>query len=223
MSIEKIHLRKLLQLFFADPALRRKELKADIRLEAQKKKMPKPIKSGGDFYSGFWADVKKHAAGSLDITEATRIRIEQDKKLGRLYPILRDSFLKMWQETMKWRNEPFEFVPQSISAHLEIDQLKTIVKIENTVAIKTWDDSHRIIYPYFCEFPQLPKEGVQIAFWVLTKSLPDYDPNDFRVVDMQHGKYYRMNDVGMNGDEEEKFLNRYKALLSERKKLEIGD
>ena len=54
MSIEKINLRKLLQLFFADDRLQRSLLLADIRNDRTKEAGDRD--SGGDFYGPFWAD-----------------------------------------------------------------------------------------------------------------------------------------------------------------------
>jgi hypothetical protein len=211
MSIEKINLRKLLQLFHADDRQRRSLLLQDIRSDRMKEAGGRD--SGGDFYGPFWSDVKDHAAGSSDLTDQTKLRIAKNKTRARLYPILRDSFLSMWAEKMRWRNEPFEFVPESVKAQLPIKELRTIVKIENTVAVKIWDGSHRVIYPYFSEAPALPEQGARLGFWALEKALPDYRPEDFRIVDMQHRAYFRPSDIGMKGDEGKQFVQKYEALL----------
>jgi hypothetical protein len=132
---------------------------------------------------------------------------------------LRDCFLSMWSEKMRWRNEPFEFVPESVKAQLAIKELGTIVKIENTAAIKAWDGSHRVIYPYFSEAPPLPDQGARLGFWALTEALPDYRPEDFRIIDFQRRAYFRPADVGMTGDEKKQFIERYDALLKKWHRL----
>jgi hypothetical protein len=217
MSIEKINLRKLLQLFYADVRLQRSLLLADIRSDRMKESADRD--SGGDFYAPFWSDVKDHAVGRSDLTEQTTLRIAKNKTRGRLYPILRDCFLEMWNEKMRWRNEAFEFVPESVSAQLPLKELGTVVKIENTAAVKTWDGSHRVIYPYFSETPALPEEGARLGFWALKEALPDYRAEDFRIVDMQRRAYFRPVDIGMKGDEEKQFVQRYGALLRIWRKL----
>ena len=176
MSIEKINLRKLLQLFFADPRQQRSLLLADIRTNQIKSAGQRD--SGGDFYGPFWSDVKDHAERLSNLSEQTELQIAANETRARLYPILRDSFLEMWNEKMRWRNEPFEFVPESVKAQLPIKKLGTVVKIENTAAVKTWDGSHRVIYPYFSEEPALPNEGAQLGFWALGEALPDYRAKD---------------------------------------------
>lgn len=220
MSIEKINLRKLLQLLYADNRLQRSLLLADIRSDRSKKDGENS--TGGDFYGPFWADVKDHTAGRSDISRQTELRIASNKARGRLYPILRDSFLEMWSEKMRWRNEPFEFVPKSVKAQLPINELGTIIKVENTPAIRTWDGSHQVLYPYFSEAPALPEEGARLGFHVLKEALSDFKLEDFRIIDMQRRVYYRSTDIGLNGDERELLLSKYDALLRLWKSLGGG-
>lgn len=217
MSIEKINLRKLLQLFYADGRQQRSMLLEDIRSDRRKESQDRD--NGGDFYGPFWADVKDHAAGRSDIDEQTIVRIAANKARARLYPILAECFLSMWNEKMRWRNEPFEFVPEGIKAQLLLEELGTVVKIENTAAVKIWDGSYRVIYPYFSETPALPEEGARLGFWALNEALPDYRLEDFRIVDMQRRAYFRPTEVGMTGDERKQFLQKYDALLRAWRKL----
>lgn len=114
---------------------------------------------------------------------------------------------------MRWRNEPFEFVPTSVKAQLPINELGTIIKIENTAAIRTWDGSHRVLYPYFSEAPALPEEGARLGFQILKEALPNFNLEDFRIIDMQRRVYYRSTDISMKGNERELLLKKYDALL----------
>lgn len=218
MSIEKINLRKVLQLFFADERQQRALLLADIRNDRAKEAGDRD--SGGDFYGPFSADIKDHAAGRSNLSEQTERRIVANGRRARLYRILRNCFLEMWNEKMRWRNEPFEFAPESVKAHLPIKELGVIVKVENTVAINTWDGSHRVMYPYFSEAPALPETGARLGFWALKEALPDYHAEDFRIIDMQRRAYFRPTDVGMKGDERTQFVQRYDALLTKWRKLQ---
>jgi hypothetical protein len=217
MSIEKINLRKLLQLLFADDRLQRSLLLADIRKDRTKAKGD--VDSGGDFYGPFWADAKDHAAGRASLPERTEIRIAANGTRARLYPILRDCFLSMWNEKMRWRNEPFEFTPESVKAQLLIEELGATIKIENTASIKVWDGSHRVIYPYFSETPALPEAAARLGFWALREALPDYRFEDFRIIDMHRRAYFRPTDVGMKHDERDQFVKRYDILLTKWRKL----
>jgi hypothetical protein len=217
MSIEKINLRKLLQLLFADERLQRSLLLADIRGDATKASGDRT--GGGNFYGPFWADVKDHAAGRSDLADQTADRIKANKTRARLYPLLMEGFLEMWREKIRWRNEPFEFVTESVKAQLSIKKLGAIVKIENTASVKVWDGSHRIVYPYFSEQPALPEEGARLGFWVLQTALPEFRQEDFRIVDLLRRTYFRPAEVGVKGDEEKQFVQRYEVLLKKWRKL----
>jgi hypothetical protein len=217
MSLEKINLRKLLQLFVSDARQQRSLLLADIRNERAKE--ARENDDGGDFYSPFWADVKDHAASRSNIIEQTEIRIGKNKTRARLYPQLRDGFIEMWNEKMRWRNEPYEFAPQSVKAQLLIRELGATIKIENTASIIAWDSSHRIIYPYFYETPPLTDAAARFGFWALKQALPDYDINDFRIIDFIRRNYIRSADIGMHGDEGTQFVQRYGELLRQWRRL----
>jgi hypothetical protein len=125
----------------------------------------------------------------------------------------------MWNEKMRWRNEPFEFTPESVKAQLLIEELEAIIKIENTVSIKVWDGSHRVIYPYFSEMPTLPEAAARLGFWALQEALPDYRSEDFRIIDIHRREYFRPTDVGMSGDERNQFVQRYEMLLKKWRRL----
>ncbi|HUJ37754.1 MAG TPA: hypothetical protein VLW88_08760 [Hyphomicrobium sp.] len=120
---------------------------------------------------------------------------------------------------MRWRNEPFEFVAESVKARLKIEELSATVKIENTAAVKLWDGSHRVIYPYFSEEPRLPDEGARLGFWALRKAIPEYPVEDFRIVDFHRRTYFRPSDIGTVGDEESMFIAKYGSLLQTWRRL----
>jgi hypothetical protein len=217
MSLDKINLRKLLQLFFADARQQQSLLLADIRNERSKEEEDRD--NGGDFYGPFWSDAKDHVAGQSNLIEQTKFRVAKNKARARLYPILTSSFLEMWNEKMRWRNEPFEFAPKSVKAQLPIKELGTTVKIENTASLKIGDRTHRVIYPYFYEMPALPEAGARLGFWALKEALPDFRAEDFRIIDMQRRAYFRYAEIGLTGNEREQFLERYDVLLKKWRKL----
>jgi hypothetical protein len=217
MSIEKIHLRKLLQLFYAEPRKRRQILLSDIRSEISKEEGKES--TGGDFHAPFWADAKDHVAGRLDLREQSKIRIESNRTRSRLYPLLTEGFLSLWNKKIKWRNEKFEFFPTSIKAQLPIKELGTILKIENIVAVKISDQSNRLVYPYFSESPALPPEGARLGLWALKEALTDFRDEDFRIVDILRRSYFRPAEFPTRGDERKVFLQKYSSILTEWKKL----
>lgn len=211
MSILKINLRKLLQIMFAEYRQQKSLVLEYIRKDRVKKSSDD--QGGGDFYGPFWKDAKQHVAGKSDIITRTQARIDANKSRKRLYPMLRDGFLELWNEKMRWRNEPFEFFPESIKARKEILELDAVVKIENTASVKLWDGSSRIIYPYFYEEPALSFDGARLGFCVLWAALPECNPSHFRIIDLQNRSYFRPSDIKFTGREEEEFLLRYKAVI----------
>jgi restriction endonuclease Mrr len=51
----------------------------------------------------------------------------------------------MWNEKMRWRNEPYEFAPQSIKAQLQLRELRALIKIEKGVFVTTSSFSQQAI------------------------------------------------------------------------------
>lgn len=212
MSLQKIHLRKALQMLYADARFQRTLLRRDI--SEDRRRDDGGNEGGGDFYSGFWADVKAHMAGRARISELVGARVAANKGRARLYPALATAFERMWNEKMRWRNEPFQFAPQSLKARLNIPELQVTLKIENTISVLAYDGSQRTIYPYFSEKPPLPDEGARIALALLATAFPTQNPADFRLVDVLRQGYFRPEDLGMKGSEREVFIRKYRALLA---------
>jgi hypothetical protein len=217
MSIEKIHLRKLLRLFYADQRERRRLLVSDIGND--RNRAQNGSEDGGDFHGPFWADAKKHVAGKLDLRQLSKTRIETNKARARLYPLLTESFLSLWNEKIQWRNEKFETYPISIKAQLYIEELGTTIKVENVVAVKIPDGSSRIVYPYFSETPTLPSEGARLGLWVLKEALTDFQAEDFRIVDILRGSYFRPMEIPTQGNERDLFVRKFDDILEEWRKL----
>lgn len=215
MAVDKIHLRKLLQLFQADPRQLRTLLLADIRTDLSRQLGGK----GGDFHVPFWADAKDHVAGSIDLREQTKARVKSNATRKRLYPLLADGFLKLWGEKVRWRNEKFDFVTVNVSSRFAIEELNAVVKVENVVAVKLQNGTHRIVYPYFSERPILSEEGARLGFWALTEGLPEFSAADLRIVDILRGSYIRPSETPLLGNERSTFVKRYESVLNEWRKL----
>lgn len=217
MSLEKIHLRKLLQLFYLPEGKRKSILRADIRNEIAK---ASGIESdGGDFHAPFWTDAKKHVGGTVDLREQAHLRIIKNKARGRLYPLLAAGFLKWWDEKRRWRNEPFEIISQSVKFQLSISELNVVVKVENLLAVKVGDQFNRIVYPYFAEQPVLQEEGGRIGLWLLGQALATYPIDDLRILDVLRSASFATVDYPLRGNEEEIFLRRYAHVLAEWNEL----
>jgi hypothetical protein len=218
MSIEKIHLRKLLRLFYAKPSLRRRLLREDIRngLDKNQKEQGEESK-GGDFYVPFWADAKNHVANKLDLRVRSKDRVKKSKGRRRLYGLLTNGFLSVWEEKVRWRNEPFEFHPKTAKGQLPLSELNAVVKIENVLSVKIWDGTDRAVYPYFFEEPILPPEGVRLGFWALREALSEFRSEELRIMDVMRGSYFRPEDVPLQGNERSILIQKYEAVITEWK------
>lgn len=222
MSIEKVHLRKLLKLFFLTGAARVTELRKDIRQELKKAAFPGT--KGGDFHTPFWTDAKNHVAGRLDLGAQVEERIARNDNRERLYPELATGFLKWWNEKRRWQNEPFQIIPFSVKAQLSIPEVGGLVKIENLLAVtvgpqSTGNRSNRIIYPYFSEHPPLGNEAIRLGLWALSAGLGQYSPQDLRLFDVLRGTSFGIADCPLRGDEQALFVRHYGALLREWREL----
>lgn len=221
MSLEKIHLRTLLRIFYANERLRRRLLLTDIRTELSKE--AKEGGDGGDFHGPFWADARKHVLGIGDLHELTRVRIERNRRRQNLYPRLRDGFLGWWNEKRRWRNEPFAELNEKLSAKYMFEKLDAVVKVENLLGLIGGDGSKRLIYPYFSDEPILPTEGARLGLWLMTKTFPHHQPEDLRILDVLRGSSFGIGDLPLQGNEQAIFATRYEAALVQWNSLKEDD
>lgn len=217
MSVRNMHLRKLLQIFFAPNNKRKSLLREDIRQEIGKGRGQNS--SGGDFHVPFWTDAKNHAAGTADLREQTAVRVESNKQRKRLYPLLTKGFLTWWEEKRRWRNEPFKVMDQSVKARMPLSEIDAIVKVENILSLEMGEQSHRLIYPYFAEEPSLSPDAARLGLWLLAEALSDYPAEDFRILDVLRGTSFGIFDYPFAGNERDFFLRNYEVALQEWDKL----
>lgn len=211
MSMETISLRKLMQLMLASDRRRTSLLRANIT-EGIRREINGPSEGGGDFHSPFWADAKAHAAHGLDLRAASVARIEANEGRSRLYPELTEGFLTWWLERRRQRNEPFEIVEQNIKGRLELPGLGT-VKIENNLAFRIGDDARRIVYPYFCEEPEMVERVARLGLWAMSAAIGEFELADMRILDVIRGRSFSILDTPITGTEEADFRQEYRILL----------
>lgn len=215
MSIEMIHLRKLLRLLYLTPNRQTSELRADIRQNIARE--DGMASGGGDFHGPFWSDARDHVFHGRDLHDSVRARIESNPGRERLYPRLRDGFLQWWNERRRWTNEPFQQL-QAPHARYALDGLGT-VKIENILAVRDAAGADHFVYPYFAEAPLLGQEAARLGLWVLGEALPYQAIEDMRILDVLRGQTFSVDRQPLQGDEEEILRNRYGALLSQWRAL----
>ncbi|YBV98077.1 hypothetical protein M1D80_14875 [Phyllobacteriaceae bacterium JZ32] len=218
MSVLDIPLRKVLQLFYAPPPLRRSILKKDIRLD-RKKEAGGTRSQGGDFHVPFWSDVKKHISGDGDLVQLTDDRIKSNGSYKRLYPLLKEGVLELLSAKLRWSNEPVEIIPRSVHGNMRIEDLGGTIRIRDALHARVRGEYTRVVYPYFSEEPELSEEGGRLGLWVMQQALTKLDANDMRIIDPLRRTFFSPQTTPLQGDEGTVFRERYKSLIGEWERL----
>ena len=212
MAIDTISLRNLMQLMLAPERKKVSLLRANITAQLRKEVRGPDDDGGGDFHSAFWADAKAYAAGGTDLRLASAARIAAHKGRTRLYPQLTDGFLAWWLDRRRRRNEPFTIIEQHIKGRLDLPGLG-VVKIENNLAFEIGDDAKRIIYPYFCEKPDMAEHVARLGLWAMSSGIREFEIADMRILDVIRGRSFSILDTPVTGKEEADFRQEYQLLL----------
>ena len=216
MAIDLISLRKLMQMMLASDRRRTSLLRADITSDRRRER--DGASGGGDFHSPFWADAKGHASDLTDLRQATPARIVAAPGRARLYPLLTRGFLTWWEERRRRRNEPFTVEGGNIHGRFSFEGLG-VVKVESSLAFSIGDDGYRVVYPYFCENPELTPDIARLGLWAMSRALPQYAIDDLRILDVLRSVSYSTAESPIRGTEEEEFRAIYQALTDRRQEL----
>ena len=216
MALDQIHLRKLLKIMFLDAAKQQSELRKDIREQLAREAGDGG--AGGDFYAPFWADAKSHVFGSGDLYQLVDARIAANGTRANLYPQLRQGFLVWWDQRRRWTNEPFR-PGRALKSYFPFPGLDATVKIDSILSVRDGLDAERAVYPYFAPNPELSETAARLGLWMLTQALPTVPTEEFRILDVIHGRTFALDRTPLRGDEETEFRRRYSNLLSQRETL----
>ncbi len=217
MAISRIPLRKLLQLMYAPPALRRSKLREDIRNDLARE-LGEQV-GGPDFFSPFWKSAKNHVFGAGDLRDAIAAHIDVNYRRRRLYELLRDGFLTWWDRRRRWTNAPFT-PANTLKGIYSNDGLGLIVKIDSLLSVTDGRGQDRHIYPYFSESPPLNDESARVGLWIMSEAFPNVPADQLRLLDIARGQNFSIADHPFRGDEEAILRARYVALVEERERLE---
>jgi hypothetical protein len=213
VSLQIIHLRKILKIMYLQGPQRVSALRADIRDDITRES-GEDGSSGGDFYGPFWRDAKDHVFGITDLREQTAVRIESNGGRANLYRQLCDGFLVWWNERRRWTNEPF----QPAGAKKAVCRLPGIdanIKLANILSVRDGRHEDRLVYPYWFPNPPLNDESARLGLWALSQAFPEVDPVQFRILDVILGQTYSFERNPLRGDEAELFRRRHAAALAE--------
>lgn len=213
MALDRVNLRKLLKLFMMKENFRSTRIRADAR-ETMKRRDEGPS-PGGDFHVPFWSDAKAHAAGRLDLREATASQVEKNWRRKKLYPRLCNGFLLWWNEKRRWVNEDISEIPKTIKSSFGFADIEGTVKVENLLCLKIGEGKYRYIYPYFSELPILTPEAARLGLWLMSVALPAHDIADMRILDVLRGEAFSVDKYPLRGDEKDTFTLRYRQILRE--------
>jgi hypothetical protein len=221
MSILNVPLRKLLRLFYANDSLRRKLIREDIRSDTSKEGGGQRS-NGGDFYAPFWADAKAHVTGTADLTEETEIRIAANPRKTRLYRLLRDASLNIFEERLRWTNKPPVIRIETLNGRFQIAEIGATIRVQNVWLARVGGglgELNYIIYPYFSEQPSLPDEGARLGLWAMSQALSGQPLDYFRIVDVLRQTLFSSTPLSLTGDEGDIFRRQYQVLILERERL----
>lgn len=213
MAIDLIHTNKLLRLLYFPEKDLRRELKKDIYQE--KKKAEGGSMGGGDFYSPFWADARKHILGEADLSILTAERVNKNFRRKNLYPLLEKGVLALWE---RGHNLDVELLQRSPKGRFKITNEDLTVKVESIMAIEIEGDE-RLVYPYWFPDPVLSDEAARVGLWLLSQALPKENAQNIRIFDIIRAEYFSLQTHPLQGNEEQILIHNYRRISEYRKRL----
>jgi len=217
MSFNEVNLNRLLRICGATPALTTRMIREELR--AERSRIDGLAGGGGDFYAPFWSDAKSHVIGVLDLPEQIQIRIEHLTQRKRLYPALRDGFIKWFGDIKKSTNQNVGWYEAKVHNRFKFPGLDLMIKVENLMGLHIGHERHMLVYPYFFEDPILTEKWGRVGLWLMAASLPDFDPTEMHILDVIRGRSLSGSSTSLKGDEEAIFVTRYQQLFDEWKQL----
>ncbi len=213
MSLQLIHLRKLLKIMYLAGPRRIGALREDIRADISRERGEEGS-GGGDFYGPFWRDAKDHVFGISDLTEQTRLRVLSNGGRANLYNQLHDGFLLWWQERRRWTNEPFH-AANSVKTIFRLPGIDADIKFANILAVRDGRDQEHFVYPYWFPEPELSEEAARLGLWALCQAFPLVDPAELRILDIVRGRTFSLDRTALSGNEARLFQQRYQTALQQ--------
>lgn len=216
MSLDVINLRKLLKLMLMEPRELTAALRDDIREERDRERGA--LSGGGDFYGPFWRDAKDHVFGITDLATASAERIGANDRRRNLYPVLKDGFLRWWNERRRWQNAPFEPI-DTPKTRYRVPGLELTVKIDCVLAVQDGVGVDHYIYPYWFPDPPLSGDAVRVGLWLLSHALPQVEASEIRLLDVIRGETFSLDRNPLHDDESEVLKRNFERLLQRRLSL----
>lgn len=216
MSLQDIHLRKLLKIMYLEGGARVAALRTDIREEIARAQGGGD--GGGDFYGPFWRDAKDHVFDVADLRDRTQARIERLPGRANLYNQLQNGFLLWWDERRRWTNEPF--VPAaSLKNTIRLPSVNASIKMANILSVRDGHGEDHFVYPYWFPQPPLNDEMARLALWALGRAFPNVASEELRILDIIRGRTFSLDRSPLQGNEAAIFQRRFDATLAQWREL----
>ena len=216
MSLQSIHLRKILKIMYLPLGPRTSALRTDIREDIARENDEGG--GGGDFYGPFWRDAKDHVFGLSDLRQQTRQRIAANARRANLYERLRDGFLLWWDDRRRWTNEPFRQAA-AIKRTTRIGNVDADIKFGHILSVRDGNGDDHFVYPYWFPEPAMTDVMARLALWALIQAFPATDPAEFRVLDVIRGQTFGIDRNPLRGDEGAMFERRHAGALAQWRRL----
>ena len=188
MTLEVINLGKLLRICGAENSQLISLLRSDIRANIAKARGQPD--GGMDFHVPFWSDAKQHVAGAGELTQLAALRVIGSKQRKRLYPSLANGFLEWWRDMQRGTNMAITLSEDSVHNHVDLEDLRITLKVDNTMALHIGGDRRLIIYPYFSDKPILSSDWAQIGLRLMHRALPDHEIENMLILDVLRGQAF---------------------------------
>lgn len=211
MSIKVINLNKLLYLCGLPENKLISELRNDLRTE-RNKILGRKV-GGGHFHYPWWDSAKDHTVGLEDLRSATDRLINVSGR-KRLYPLLTEGFLRWFEMFRRDTNLTIGWREEQVHAHYVVPGMELTVKVDNILALKLGEDQHRLVYPYFSEYPALEEKWARVGLWLMSDALAEFELSGMEILDVLRGRSFSGSSTFLRGDEEALFAVRYELILT---------
>lgn len=93
------------------------------------------------------------------------------------------------------------------------------MKVDSILSVRDAQGVEHYVYPYFAPEPVLADEAARLGLWLLISALDQVPPAEIRILDVIRGETFSIDRYPLLGNEEQKFIDRFRALLAEREAL----
>ena len=214
MALNNVSLNKLLKMLPRPLSARQAIIRHDAA-DAVLKEKKIETDDGGNFYGEFWCDAKEFVLRGGNLTRLVKDRMSASRSKRRLYPILRDGFLRWYVSN---------FSGSAAGDRKEIGnafgKCSTLapagsVRVHGLLAWEEPDGSRHLIYPYFDKDHALGPRAARLGRWTMAKALPEHDQESMAILDVLRGAVFDNDNCPLVGNEEEVLSERYKGFLRE--------